>query len=138
MADAVAEITAPDRLRELVGRLERQEGFAEAVASLKAGHAATLDGVWGSSCALVAATLADPALGPLVVVCPRADEVDALVDDLGLFLGGEQGGDAQPSPPAPLHRRAERGAVVEQFPACEALAGERAARTRRPESGCGC
>ncbi|MGO8689757.1 MAG: transcription-repair coupling factor [Thermoguttaceae bacterium] len=104
MADAVAEITAPDRLRELVGRLERQEGFAEAVASLIGGHAATLDGVWGSSCALVAATLAARTRGPLVVVCPRADEVDALVDDLGLFLEG----------------------TVEQFLACETLAGERA------------
>src|SRR3990172_3846276 len=29
--------------------LERQEGFAEVVESLRAGHAATLDGVWGRS-----------------------------------------------------------------------------------------
>ena len=86
MADAVAAITASDRLLELAGRLERQEGFAEVVASLKAGHAATFDGVWGSSCALAAAALAAHAPGPLVVVCPRADDVDALVDDLGLFL----------------------------------------------------
>ena len=40
-----------------------QEGFAEVVASLKAGHAATLDGVWGSSCALAAAALAAPRPG---------------------------------------------------------------------------
>ena len=52
----------------------------------------------------MAATLAARTRGPLVVVCPRADEVDALVDDLGLFLEG----------------------TVEQFLACETLAGERA------------
>ena len=57
---------------ELVGRLERQEGFDEVVAGLKAGHAATLDGVWGSSCALVAAALAAHGLAPMVIVCPRA------------------------------------------------------------------
>ena len=109
MADAVAAITAPDRLLELAGRLERQEGFAEVVASLKAGHAATFDGVWGSTCALVAATLAAHAPGPLVVVCPRADDVDDLVDDLGLFLPG---------------------LTPEQFPACESL-DRRAAAPRR-------
>ena len=48
---------ASDRLLELVGLLEAQDGFAEVVAALKAAHAATLDGVWGSACALVAASL---------------------------------------------------------------------------------
>ncbi len=103
MAEAATAVTAPDRLRELVGRLARQEGFGEVLASLAAGHAATLDGVWGSSCALVAATLAQHAPGPLVVVCPRADEVDALADDLGLFVE----------------------TAAEQFPACEARSGDR-------------
>jgi transcription-repair coupling factor (superfamily II helicase) len=74
-----------DRLRELTDRIERAEGFAQVVASLRAGDAATLDGVWGSSCALVAATLAGQASGPLVVVCPHIDDVDPLVDDLALF-----------------------------------------------------
>ena len=63
MASVGTATTAPDRLLELVERLERQEGFAEVVESLKAGHAATLDGVWGSSCALVAAALAEHASG---------------------------------------------------------------------------
>ena len=54
----------------------RQEGFVEVVASLQAGHAATLDGVWGSSCALVAAALVAHAPGPLVVVCANVDDVD--------------------------------------------------------------
>jgi len=76
---------ASDRLLELVGQLERHEGFAEVVENLKRGGAATLDGVWGSSCALAAATLASRAPGLLVVVCPRADDADGLIDDLANF-----------------------------------------------------
>ena len=74
-----------DRLMELVGCLERHEGFSEVVASLRGGGAATLDGVWGSSCALAAAALAAHAPALLVVVCPHVDQVDDLIDDLGLF-----------------------------------------------------
>jgi len=85
MAHAETATDASDRLLELVGRLERHDGFAEVIAGLKAGQAGTLEGVWGSSCALVAAALAGHAGGPVVVVCPHIDEVDDLVDDLGLF-----------------------------------------------------
>jgi len=85
MASAETAITASDRLLELVGRLQRQEGFAEVIAGLKEGRMATLDGVWGSSCALVAAVLAMHAPGPLVVVCPLVDQADELLDDLSLF-----------------------------------------------------
>lgn len=85
MAHAELATSASDRLLELVGRLERQEGFDPVVAGLLAGQAATLDGVWGSSCALVAASLARHAPGPLVVVCPHPDDVDRLIDDFALF-----------------------------------------------------
>ena len=85
MASTVSATTASDRLLELVGRLERQEGFAEVVASLQSGHAATLDGVWGSSCALAAAALASHAPDPLIVVCPQIDDIDEMVADLALF-----------------------------------------------------
>ena len=87
MAQAVRSTVTDvsDRLLELVGLLDEQEGFAEVVASLRAGHAATLDGVWGSSCALAAAALAAHSSGPLVVVCPNADDVDDVIDDLELF-----------------------------------------------------
>jgi len=85
MANAGTATFASDRLLELVGCLKRQDGFAEVVASLLAGHAATLDGVWGSACALAAAALAQSAPAPLVVVCPHVDDVDDLADDLALF-----------------------------------------------------
>ncbi|MGH7137205.1 MAG: transcription-repair coupling factor, partial [Pirellulales bacterium] len=41
--------------------------------------------VWGSSCALVAATLARHAPGPLVIVCPHPADIDDICDDLALF-----------------------------------------------------
>ncbi len=72
-------------MKRFVELLEREEGFAEAVASLKAGHAATLDGVWGASCALVAANLVTHAPGVLVVLTPTAETADEFCDDFGLF-----------------------------------------------------
>ena len=77
MARAETATDASGRLRELVGCIERHDGFDRIVAALTAGEAATLDGVWGSSCALVAAALARAAPGPLVVVCPHVDDTDA-------------------------------------------------------------
>jgi len=85
MADAEQAANASDRLLGLVGCLRSEVGFAEVVQSLIEGHAATLDGVWGSSCALVAAALADHVPASLVVVCPQVEQVDDLIDDLALF-----------------------------------------------------
>ena len=50
---------------------------------------ASLDGVWGSACALVAAGLATEATGPLVVVCPTQRAADDLAADLALFSSAE-------------------------------------------------
>ncbi|MGH7137224.1 MAG: hypothetical protein ACREHD_15890, partial [Pirellulales bacterium] len=85
MATAEEVTTATERLWQLADRLEHTAGFAEVVASLQAGHGATLDGVWGSSCALVAATLARHSPGPLVIVCPQPADIDDFCDDLALF-----------------------------------------------------
>jgi len=98
-----AQKTAEARLLALPERLADHEGFAEVIAELRAGHAATLDGVWGSSCALAAAALAQASPGPLVVVCPFLDDVDSMVDDLTLFTR----------------------AAVDRFPAWEATVDER-------------
>ncbi len=73
------------RLLELAGRLREETGFAEVVASLKAGHGATLGGVWGSSCALAAAALEAEAPATLVIVCPNSGDIDGLCDDLAIF-----------------------------------------------------
>jgi transcription-repair coupling factor (superfamily II helicase) len=82
----VATVEMPSgRLPDLAGCLEAHHGFDEVVASLLAGNGATLDGVGGSSCALVAATLVRHAPGPLLVVCPHPGEIDSFADDLALF-----------------------------------------------------
>ncbi|MEN6404898.1 MAG: transcription-repair coupling factor [Thermoguttaceae bacterium] len=85
MSDAERAATASGRLMELAGCLGSEAGFGEIVESLRGGHAATLDGVWGSSCALAAAALADAAPTTLLVVVPTIDQVDELIDDLAMF-----------------------------------------------------
>ncbi len=85
MAQAEQLVTDAGPLMQLAERLDAAEGFAEVVASLQAGHGATLDGVWGSSCALVVAALARHAPGPLLVVCPQPSDLDDFCDDLALF-----------------------------------------------------
>lgn len=72
-------------LAELVGRIEQQQDFSGVLASLAAGNSGTLGGVWGSSCALVAATLAAHTPRTLVVVCAHADDLDDFTADLALF-----------------------------------------------------
>ena len=82
IADAAA---ASERMRQLDCRLFDWAGFGECVAALEAGRPATFDGVWGSSCALVASALASRAGGPVVVVCPTQNEADEFLADLLLF-----------------------------------------------------
>ncbi len=85
MTSATTLSSAAGQLLELPERLFQIQAFADAVASLQAGHAATIDGAWGSACALVAAALAQKAPGPLVVVCPQPDDSDAFQNDLPIF-----------------------------------------------------
>lgn len=98
----------PDRLDELVGRLEGQQGFSEVVASLQAGHASTLGGVWGSSCALVAASLVRHAPSTLVAVWPHMDDLDAFCDDFALFS------DVRPHRFPAWERTAEEGILFDE------------------------
>ncbi len=85
MLHSATTADATERLLELAGRLREEAGFAEVVTALQAGHGATLGGVWGSSCALVAAALQTDCPASLVLVCARPEEVDSLADDLALF-----------------------------------------------------
>ena len=86
MSHDVRVTTNPiERLLGLPNRLESATDFAEVIASLIAGHGATLDGVWGSSRALVTAALAQHAPSTLVVVLPEAAEIDSYLGDLAMF-----------------------------------------------------
>jgi len=102
-----------DRLLELACRLDQTEGFSEVVAALTAGHAATVEGVWGSACALVAAALARHVPGSLAVVCPNADEGDAFLDDLALFS------------PAPAERFPAWDVLPDEYRVHDPVEGER-------------
>ena len=83
---AEAAVADADRvLRGLPTQLESHAGFSEVLRALAHGESGTLGGVWGSSRALVAASLARRCPATLVVVLPHTNEVDSLADDLSLF-----------------------------------------------------
>ncbi|MFM7249252.1 MAG: transcription-repair coupling factor [Planctomycetaceae bacterium] len=76
----------PARLAGLAATLRSHSGFADAVASLRGGHGATVGGTWGSSSALVAASLGrEIGDGVLVVVLPHGADAEVFCDDLALF-----------------------------------------------------
>jgi transcription-repair coupling factor (superfamily II helicase) len=72
-------------LRQLVRDLERDERFVAVVGALSRGESATVDGAWGSSCALALAGIARARPSALVVVVPRVGDVEALAADLASF-----------------------------------------------------
>ncbi len=115
MAEAQSVLTTTDGLFELVGRLEAQSGFAEVIASLQAGHASTLGGVWGSSCAgggLAGAPRSRPAGRRLAAHRRRRR-----------FL---------------RRPRAVHDVKPETFPAWEREPGEPSSTTKSTASDCGC
>ena len=74
------------RLQQLRQRVIAEAGFARVMEAATSGKTVTLDGVWGSSCALAAAALADASEpAPVLIVLPRSSELDDVVDDLALF-----------------------------------------------------
>ncbi|MFM9057736.1 MAG: transcription-repair coupling factor, partial [Planctomycetaceae bacterium] len=73
------------RLPGLAETLESHRGFADVVASVRAGHGGSIGGTWGSASALAVAALARSGLPALVVVLPHAAEAEAFIDDLALF-----------------------------------------------------
>ncbi|HMO84954.1 MAG TPA: transcription-repair coupling factor [Lacipirellulaceae bacterium] len=88
-AAAAVESASAGALAFLTAELEKQGDFTDVIASLRAGQAGTLGGVWGSSRALVAATLARHAPRVLLVVLPHVGDVDAVAEDLRLFTVAE-------------------------------------------------
>ncbi|HEX4147370.1 MAG TPA: transcription-repair coupling factor, partial [Pirellulales bacterium] len=102
MLETQPQTALADPLAQLVGRLEAAEDFVSVVASLQAGHGATLDGVRGSASALAAAALVQHCPATLVVVCPHPGDIDDFSEEVRLFS-------AEP---------------IEKFPAWETLPSE--------------
>jgi transcription-repair coupling factor (superfamily II helicase) len=114
---------AADRLPGLADTLESHRGFAEVVASLRAGHGGTIGGTWGSASALTVTALARALPDDtLAVVLPHAAEAEAFLDDLTIFgatavllpaLEDFGGGDDETATADPA--AAERLAVVKRL-----------------------
>ena len=87
MSTGSATQSLPSRLQELPRWLEGTQGFSALLDALQQGHAATVDGTWNSSAALVAATLGLHAPRTLLVVLAHPRDLDAWDEDL-LSFGG--------------------------------------------------
>src|SRR4051794_14648019 len=84
---AMAEGTTLDRLKDLTKIVQKTEGFSSLIATLRQGHAATLDGAWNSAAALAAAALSQHVPKTLVIVLAHPRDVDPWVEDLWSFTG---------------------------------------------------
>ncbi len=73
-------------LAELVDRLRRVDTFVAVTRAMQAGHSGTIDGAWGSSCALATAAVVKEAPGQVLIVLPRISDVDDFAADLLPFL----------------------------------------------------
>ncbi|MFP6601340.1 MAG: transcription-repair coupling factor [Pirellulaceae bacterium] len=89
MTNAQTSTSGLTRLRDLSRGVQNLAGFDQAIDALRSNALVTIDGVWGSACALVAATLLKQHPPLLLVVCPHPREVDQFVDDLSLFVDAE-------------------------------------------------
>ena len=69
-------------LSELVQQLRRVEAFSAVTRAMQAGQSGTIDGAWGSSCALATAAVASEAPGQVLVILPRISDVDDFGADL--------------------------------------------------------
>ncbi|WP_339731634.1 transcription-repair coupling factor [uncultured Gimesia sp.] len=74
-------------MQDLVPVLSRNEGFAAVVAALQSGQSGTIDGAWGGSCALTAATIAESLKSTVLIILPRLGEIEEFSGDLVSFLG---------------------------------------------------
>ena len=98
--------TLDPQLAHLTTAVDADAGFLEVIAALQDGQAASVDGAWGSGCALVAAALRNHTSGCMLLICSDQKYADDLVDDIALFTGD---GDKR----------------VECFPAWQSAVGER-------------
>ena len=89
MTNAQTSTSGLTQLRELSRGVQNLAGFDQAIQALHDNALVTIDGVWGSACALLAATLLKQNPPLLVVVCPHPREIDRFVDDLSLFIDAE-------------------------------------------------
>ncbi|MFH1301626.1 MAG: transcription-repair coupling factor, partial [Planctomycetota bacterium] len=76
-----------ESMQDLVPVLSRSQGLAAVIAALRSGQSGTIDGAWGGSCALTAATIAESLKSAVLIVLPRLGEIEEFAGDLASFLG---------------------------------------------------
>ncbi len=74
-------------LTGLVPVLANTPGMPELLAALHSGDVGIIDGAWGSSSALTVSTLAAHCPATVMVLLPRASDLDDILDDLTSFCG---------------------------------------------------
>ena len=89
MSTAEFASSALEQVRHVRTQLAKSKDIVALADALRKREPATVDGVWGSSSALLAAALAAHQPPGLVVVCPQAEDVDRCADDMALFQGGD-------------------------------------------------
>ena len=72
---------------EVIGRLVAARSLKQLADALAQSGAATASGLWGSSVAVVVASLERELRRPIVLICGHLDEADDLADDVELFVG---------------------------------------------------
>ena len=87
MQDTLSQTAVSEHLLTLSKYFSERPEFIECVDSLRNGQPATFDSVWGSSCALIAAALAE-SLDQIVIVTTDNRAQDFLIDDLSSFYDG--------------------------------------------------
>lgn len=75
--------TPPDA----IGRLLAARPLVDLAANLRTDHTAAASGLWGSSVALVVASIHTQLNVPVLLICGHLDEGDDLADDIELFAG---------------------------------------------------
>ncbi len=85
MAETYALPAARQRLHQFASDLTQEKGFAGILTALAEQGSGVVDGVVGSTSALVVACLAQRAPGPLLVVSPGVTDLDGFAGDLRLF-----------------------------------------------------
>ncbi|HKB02529.1 MAG TPA: transcription-repair coupling factor, partial [Gemmataceae bacterium] len=83
----VADAAPATSLADLPALLQGAEGVPDVIAALRAGRAGTIDGAWGSSAALSAATLAAEAPATVLVVLAHPGDIEPWANDLAGFAG---------------------------------------------------
>jgi transcription-repair coupling factor (superfamily II helicase) len=105
MTATLPHVAAAERMRQLPRELTAHAGFGDVLAALASGRPASLDGVWGSACALVAAAVHRSPHAPreaiisrsemptqgrtTLVLCPTQRAADDLAADLAIFTATE-------------------------------------------------